>query len=69
MVWAYNNFEQDFPWESRGSLQQDNCQFGDMLKDQKRKVSLNVIWLSLWVTVHYPTLGQLQHEQQRNQEA
>ena len=54
VVRAYNNFEQDFPWESRGGLQQDNCQFVDMLKDEKRKVSLYVIWLSLWVTVQYP---------------
>ena len=34
---AYNNFEQDFPWSSRGGLQQDNCRFGGMLKDEKRK--------------------------------
>ena len=37
VVRTYNNFEQDFPWESRGGLQQDNCWFGDMLKDEKRK--------------------------------
>ena len=37
VVRAYNNFEQDFPWESRGGLQQDNCQIEDMLKDEKRK--------------------------------
>ena len=37
VVRAYTNFEQDFPWESRGGLQKDNCQFGDMLKDEKRK--------------------------------
>ena len=36
-VRAYNNFEQDYPWESRGGLMQDNCCFGDMLKDEKRK--------------------------------
>ena len=34
---AYNNFIQDYPWESRGGLMQDNCWFGDMLKDEKRK--------------------------------
>ena len=37
VVSAYNNLEQDYPWESRGDLQQDNCCFGDMLKDEKRK--------------------------------
>ena len=31
------NFEQDYPWESRGGLQQDNCRFGDMLNNEKRK--------------------------------
>ena len=54
VVRAYNNFEQDFPLESRGGLQQDNCWFGDMLKDEKKKVSLNMIWVSLWVTMQYP---------------
>ena len=37
VVGAYNNFEQDYPRESRGGLMQDNWQFGDMLKDEKRK--------------------------------
>ena len=37
VVRAYNNFIQDYPWESRGGLMQDNCWFGDMLKDEKRK--------------------------------
>ena len=37
VVRAYNNIEQDFPWESRGGLQQDNCRFGDLLKDEKRR--------------------------------
>ena len=37
VVRAYNNFMQDSPWESRGGLMQDNCRFGDMLKDEKRK--------------------------------
>ena len=36
VVRAYNNFEQDYPWGSRGGLQQDNCRFGDMLTDEKR---------------------------------
>ena len=25
VVRAYNNFEQDYPWESRGGQRQDNC--------------------------------------------
>ena len=37
VVRAYNNFMQDYPWESRGGLMQANCWFGDMLKDEKRK--------------------------------
>ena len=36
MVRAYNNFMRDYPWMTDG-LMQDNCQFGDMLKDEKRK--------------------------------
>ena len=40
VVSAYNNLEQYYPWESRGDLQQDNCCFGDMLKDEKRKSQL-----------------------------
>ena len=27
----------DYPWKSTGFLMQDKCQFGDMLKDEKRK--------------------------------
>ena len=37
VVRAYNNFMQDYPWKSTGGLMQDNCRFGDMLKDEKRK--------------------------------
>ena len=37
VVRAYNNFMQDYPWKSTGGPMQDNCQFGDMLKDEKRK--------------------------------
>ena len=37
VVRAYNNFMQDYPWQSTGCLTQDNCQIGDMLKDEKRK--------------------------------
>ena len=36
VVRAYNNFMRDYPWMKDG-LMQDNCQFGDMLKDEKRK--------------------------------
>ena len=36
-VRAYNNLMQDYPRESRAGLMHDNCQFGDMLKDEKRK--------------------------------
>ena len=38
VVRAYNNFMQDYPWTSTGGLMQDNCRFGDMLKDEKRKI-------------------------------
>ena len=41
VVRAYNNFEQDYRWESRGGLQQDNSWFGDMLKGEKRKSQFN----------------------------
>ena len=34
---AYNNFEQDHPWDHRGGLMQENYQFIDLLKDEKRK--------------------------------
>ena len=37
VVRAYNNIMQDYPWKSTGGLMQDNCRFGDMLKDEKRK--------------------------------
>ena len=37
VVRAYNNFMQDYPWKHTGALMQDNSQFGDMLKDEKRK--------------------------------
>ena len=36
VVRAYNNFMKDYPWITEG-LMQDNCRFGDMLKDEKRK--------------------------------
>ena len=37
VVWAYNNFMKDYLWMITESLMQDNSQFGDMLKDEKRK--------------------------------
>ena len=37
VVRAYNNFMKDCPWMSTEGLMQDNCRFGDMLKDEKRK--------------------------------
>ena len=36
VVRAYNNFMSKYPWMTEG-LMQDNCRFGDMLKDEKRK--------------------------------
>ena len=36
VVRAYNNFMRDYPRMTEG-LMQDNCRFGDMLKDEKRK--------------------------------
>ena len=36
VVRAYNNFMRDYPWMTEDRMQ-DNCRFGDMLKDEKRK--------------------------------
>ena len=36
VVRPYNNFMQDYPWESRGNLMQDNSWFGDMLKVSRK---------------------------------
>ena len=36
VVRAYNNFMRDYPWMTEG-LMQDNFQFRDMLKDEKRE--------------------------------
>ena len=36
VVRAYNNFMGEYPWMTEG-LMQDNCRFGDMLKDEKRE--------------------------------
>ena len=35
VVRAYNNFMRDYPWMT-DDLMQDDCRFGDMLKDEKR---------------------------------
>ena len=37
VVRAYNNFMKDYPRMSTEGLMQDNCRFGDMLKEEKRK--------------------------------
>ena len=39
VVRAYNNYMRDLPWMTEG-LMQDNCRFGDLLKDEKRKSQL-----------------------------
>ena len=54
VVRAYNNFMRDHPWMTGGM--QDNCQFGDMLMDEKRKSQLNMNWEDLWVSMQYPYL-------------
>ena len=55
VVRAYNNFMRDYPWMTE-CLMQDNCLFGDILKDEKRKVSLNMNWEDLWVSIQYSYL-------------
>ena len=68
VVRAYNKFMTDCFWMIEG-LMQDNCRFGDMLKDEKRKVCSNINWEDLWVTMQYLAFGKIQFEQQRNQKA
>ena len=55
VVRAYNNYMRDHPWMTEG-LMQDNCRFGDLLKDEKRKVTLNMNWEGLWVSMQFPCL-------------
>ena len=55
VVRAYNNYMRDHPWMTEG-LMQDNCRFGDLLKDEKEKVSLNMNWEGLWVSMQFPCL-------------
>ena len=50
VVRAYNNFMRDYPWMTEG-LMQDNCRFGDILKDERRKSHLNMNWEDLWVSM------------------
>ena len=38
VVRAYNNYMRDHPWMTEG-LMQDNCRFGDLLKEEKKKKS------------------------------
>ena len=37
VVKAYDNFMKDYPWTCTEGLMQDNCEFVNMLKDEKRK--------------------------------
>ena len=61
VVRAYNNSMREYPCMTEG-LMQDNCRFGDMLKDEKRKSQFKYELGRL--------MGeQLQPKQQRNQEA
>ena len=55
VVRAYNNFMRDYPWMTEG-LMQDNCRFGDMLKDEKRKSQFKYELEDLWVSMQYPYL-------------
>ena len=55
VVRAYNNFMKDYPWKSTEGLMPNNCWFGDMFRDGK-KVSLNMNWEDLWVSMQYPNL-------------
>ena len=55
VVRAYNNFMRDYPWMT-DSLMQDNCRFGDILKDEKRKSQFNMNWEELWLSMQNPYL-------------
>ena len=69
VVKAYNNFMRDHPWMTDG-LMQDNCRFGDMLKDEKRKSQFKYeLGRLMGEYASALAFGQLQLEQQRNQEA
>ena len=69
VVRAYNNFMRDYPWMTDG-LMQDNCRFGDMLKDEKRKSQFKyeLGWLMGEYAVPLP-LCNFSLKKKRNQEA
>ena len=63
VVRVYNNFMQDYPWKSTGGLMQDNCQFGDMSKEEKRKSQFKYeLGRLMGEYAVPPTFGQLQLE-------
>ena len=69
VVRAYNSFMRDYPWRTEG-LMQENCRFGDILKDEKRKSQFKYELGRLMAEYTVPLpFGQLHLEQQRNQEA
>ena len=55
VVRAYNIFMREYPRMTEGLIQ-DNCWFGDMVKDEKEKVHLNMNWEDLSVSMQYPYL-------------
>ena len=66
VVRAYNNYMRDHPCMTDG-LMQDNCRFGDMLKDEIRKTQFKYELGRLMGSAL--AFGKLQLEQQSNQEA
>ena len=56
VVRAYNSFMKDYPWMSTDGLIQDNCLFGDMVKDEKRKSQFKYELGRLMVSMQYPYL-------------
>ena len=55
VVRAYNNFMREYAWMTE-DLMQDNCRFGDILKDEKRKSQFKYELGRLWVSIQYPYL-------------
>ena len=69
VVRAYKNYMRDHPWMTEG-LMQDNCRFGDLLKDEKRKSQLKYELGRLMGEYAVPLpLGNFSMNKQRNQEA
>ena len=62
VVRAYNNFMKDYPWKSTEGLMQDNCRFGDMLKDEKRNSQFKHELGRLMGEYAVPLPCQFQHE-------